>query len=235
VHQNRRGLLGALCLATGIFIASANTAHAAPVCASDTLEAYIALGSCEIDSFVFSDFALLGIPFGATPIPADQVTVNPLNDASGVGLEFLLDVSASSGDFLDVSFGYNVAGAFSSAALAMTGATATDDGSVTAIKNFCVDAPFSFSCPALIVSAFDPGLGLDDLLETTAFTTVLMLGIIDDIAVDGTFGTAALSGSVANQFGRGTVVAPIPEPSTLLLVGSGLGLALRRRWTRRNT
>lgn len=231
IRQAPRGVVWALTVATGIVMASARAAQAVPLCTSSTLDAYITQGSCVIDSLMFSDFELLGIPGGATPISADQITVNPLNDVSGIGLAFLFDAHAN-GDFLDVSFGYNVTGSISGVTLAMTGASATDDGSVTAIKNFCVDATFSFNCPALIVSAFDPALGLDDLIEATAFPATLLLGIIDDIGVDGTFGTAALSGSVTNRFAAGAI-QPVPEPATLLLVGTGVAIVLRRHRVRR--
>jgi hypothetical protein len=59
------------------------------------------------------------------------------------------------------------------------------------------------------------------------FPPTALLAVVNDIAVDGgLLGFATLGGSVANTF---TVAAAVPEPASLLLLGTGLTMLSRLR------
>jgi hypothetical protein len=67
-------------------------------------------------------------------------------------------------------------------------------------------------------------------VDTRLFAPSSFFDVFVDITIDGgTGGTASLDGSVTNQFVRDQATA-VPEPSAMLLVGSGLfGMWARRR------
>ena len=88
----------------------------------------------------------------------------------------------------------------------MPGATATGDGVVTAVQDVCIGGAFTTGslggCPAMqdanIAFAID---GDQSLSETLSFASVPLLGIVNDIAVDGGLdGNAALAGGITNSF-----------------------------------
>jgi len=208
--------------------------EAAPVaCVPGTLSDYFALSDgCTVGAFQFQNFAQLTTqPAGSSPISPDAVQVMPVAS----GLAFGVDVSASAGELLEILFGYDVTGSgIAGASLSLSGASAAGDGVVTAVKNFCEGGSFDpgdvTGCTgtgdALIAVALD---GLEDLNQSlTIFPIVAMLGVVDDIAVDGGLdGSASLNGSVTNQFVAGA--NPIPEPASAVLVASGILGLLRSR------
>ena len=64
------------------------------------------------------------------------MTVLPFSTASGVGFQFLFDVTSSAFQLNELLFGYFAsATGFTNVTLAMPGATATGDGVVTAVQD----------------------------------------------------------------------------------------------------
>ena len=208
--------------------------EAAPVaCVQGTLSEYFALSdACTVGAFQFRNFAQLTTqPAGSSPMSPDGVQVMPVAS----GLAFGVDVSARPGELLEILFGYDVTGSgIAGAGLSLSGASAAGDGAVTAVKNFCEGGRFDpgelTGCTgtgdALIAAALD---GLEDLNQSlTILPTVALLGIVDDIAIDGGVdGSASLQGSVTNQFVGGA--NPVPEPASAVLVASGILGLLRSR------
>jgi hypothetical protein len=198
------------------------------------LSSFIALGStgCTVGGNQFANFTTLGVSTGATPISPNNITVNLLNGPSGPGLVFQLNLSAGPGQVFETLIAYQVTGApLIGNTLSITGASATGDGAVTAVEDKCLNGTFGSGVSGctgtprtLIVFATE----FDSLLsDQLTFGAVPRISVVTDIVIDGgPVGTAALSGSVTNQFRTGAN-QPVPEPATLLLFGSGL-YALRR-------
>jgi hypothetical protein len=213
--------------------------QAAPLCTGDSLTNYLSLGSCSIGTATFSDFSLVTpLPTGADPIPTNSVFVLPFNTTTGVGFQFLFDVTSSAFQLKELLFGYFAsAPGFTDVTLSMPGAIASGDGVVTAVQDVCVGGAFAMGslggCPAVqdanIAFAID---GDQSLSETLAFASVPLLGIVNDIAVDGGLnGFASLAGGITNTF---TTATPVAEPATVTLVATGLAYVLRARRRRQS-
>ena len=230
-----------LLLLMGLLFANALTASAGPVapCGSGTLTSFIALGAtgCTVGGAQFSNFTVLSGQSFATPISPDAITVNVIDGASGPSLVFLLNVTAGPGDLLEAIFGYQVTGAsLVGNALSMSGPTVTGDGAITAVEDKCLNGTFASDVtgcsgtPAtLIVFSVDGDSFLSDQLT---FPGVPLISVVTDITIDGGLsGTATLNGSVTNEFTTGSGPQPVPEPTSLLLLGSGIYVLnyLRRR------
>jgi hypothetical protein len=230
----RRLLLGAV-----FVLAIPGLGTAAPLCAAGTLANYIALGAggCSIGSVSFFDFSAGTVLASATPIAAADIAVSPL--AIGVGLDFGFNVNALAADLFDVLIGYSVdGGLFGTNTLSMTGSSVTGDAAITAIEDKCIGGTYAGSDPSTACSgtALFPALLVIDvdvfeqLSDTAAFAPSSFFDVFTEITIDGGLsGSATLNGTVTNQFGEANVAA-VPEPSAILLVGSGLfGLWARRR------
>ncbi len=226
----------AVVLAALLAMLTPGTSRAAPMaCSPGTLSDYFALSDgCTVGALLFENFAQLATqPTGSTPISPNAVQVAPVAS----GLAFTVDVTAGAGQLLEILFGYDVSSpAIAGASLSMSGASASGDGVVTAVKNLCEGGSFDSGdvtgCTgaddALITFALD---GLTDLDESLLILpSVAFLGVVDDISVDGGLdGSASLDGGVTNQF---VAANPVPEPTSCLLVATGIVGVLRVRYKR---
>lgn len=219
----------AFLVAAGILL-SAAAANSAP-CLPGSLQSYIDLGmaGCSEGTLQFSNFATAPGLTGATVVDPTQVQVNP----GGSALQFTLGDSAGAGELLDLLFRFNVAapapllGTFS-----LAGASAMGDGAVTGIEDVCFGASFPGSqpsgCPtqsdSLVVFATD---GFSDLVASRSFPASSFFDVFVNLTLDGGLSGSASLGSASVRF------APIPEPSTYVLVLSACGLIVlaRRRQT----
>ena len=226
-------------LAAAFVLVLSGRSQAAPLCGADSLTNYLSLGSCSIGGATFSNFSLVTpLPTGANAVPANSVIVLPFSTATSVGFQFLFDVTSTSFQLNELLFGYLASAAgFTDATLSMPGATASGDGVVTAIQDLCIGGSFTTGSLAGCSATQDANVafaidGDQSLSETLSFASVPLLGIVNDIAVDGGLnGNASLAGGITNSF---TVTSPVPEPATVGLVFTGLAWMLRSRYRRQN-
>lgn len=228
----RKLLLVAICLQ-----AIPATSVAAPICISDTLSGYIALGGagCDLGGATFQDFSSAPSFFGGGEIPAADITVLPMVTAMGPRFDFALTAVAGANAVVGVTIGYSgTALSFTGATLSMEGAAAGPlDGVVTAVEDICLDGAFLGDDPTMCAGVPDTLIVARDFLGPTGpdsrVFAASFLDVLLDITVDGGLvGSAALNGAVTNQFVVAS--APVPEPTAFVLVGSGgLAVLLRRR------
>jgi hypothetical protein len=203
-------------------------------CVPNSLQNYILLAAgCEIDGASVFGFGSGPSFAGGTAIDPSTITVVPEVLLQGIRLNFLMTASAGPGDITGTAIGYSLGGlSFTNALLSVNGSSALGDGVMTAILDLCQDDVFvsdPSNClnppPVTLVFAHDFLFGPTgpDQKPVTASSLAVFL----DITVDGGLaGAAALGGAggpgtVINEF-TASSVPQIPEPSTVVLVGSGL-------------
>lgn len=120
---------------------------------------------------------------------------------------------------------------FTSDSVTLSGSTSRGNGAVTEIQNSCLGASFVPDPPNPIGTC----AGTDGTLlvlnagsDDVTFSPVNLIAVLHDLTIDGGRGGSATGATVTDQFTASAVppAGVIPEPSAILLMGSGLGLGI---------
>ena len=206
-----------------LILAIVSGSYAAP-CGTGSLASYIALGSdgCTIGANTLFDFRTLSGIAGATPISSGAVTLAPLGGNFDPGLSAAVNTTANAGTLLEALFTYKITGNFYTGdSISLTNSSASQDGAVTGIQNFCAGGTFGSSgvtgCTGLAGNLLTL-VGVQNQ-DSTLFGPVTLLSVTNDFTLDGGSAGSASGGTLTNRF------TAVPEPATFFVTGMSLVLA----------
>ncbi len=207
-------------------------ASAAPVCTSGSLASFIALGSggCMIGTNTLSGFQALPGLGGATVISPSNITITPIGGTTNPGITAMTNLTATTGQIFDALITYMLSGnLYTSDSINLTNATASGNGAVTDIQNFCAGGTFGpngvSGCTGTAGSLLVLG-GPGTNTNQTNLSPVGKLTITHNFTVDSGGNGSASGATVTDQF---AATSSIPEPATYVLAGLGLALAAFRK------
>ncbi len=216
-----------------VVLASSLSAFGAASCTVTSYDNYLGPGfSCGIDDKTFQNFSYSTA--GTNHLPPSSITVNPITTPFNPGFLFNAPWGVQSGETQDSLIGFtatvNPGGALiNDLSLAIFGAAIVGSGQVSVAETYCLGDTFADLCShgteGTLLTILNGSISR--LTDSVSFDPVSVVDVVKDITLlGGSNGSAALVSGVQNQFSE------VPEPGSLMLLGSGIaGLAgvLRRR------
>lgn len=239
-------LMFLLLMATGSLFAS--------TCGTASLATYTTSGfNCTIGDKTFGGFDALLVAVNGTPTSLNNITVVPTSGPNGTGFNFNGNFNAPGGlipssvtlALFYTGFAPN-SDPFTLGSLQLSNPAVTGLGTIVAAKAFCEGGSFTdISLPLcstgigvnlnLLTNITDANL---NALLTFNLNNVTELGVLDVATLLGPdiLGSASFTGmdNFLTSTPNGPPPPPVPEPSSMLLLGSGLlsGVGFVRRFHR---
>ncbi|MBV8552625.1 MAG: hypothetical protein JOY54_15110 [Acidobacteriaceae bacterium] len=194
-------------------------------CETLTLAGYISLGTggCTIGTNTLFGFQVLSGASGAVPISPAAITIVPSGGTLDPALSAITTLTASAGTLREALFTYKISGnPYIRDSIALTNSSASGDGAVTDVQNFCAGGTFGSDGITGCSGKAGSLLALSGVQnrDSAKLGPASLLNVTDDFTLDGGLSGAASGGKITDQF------AAAPEPSGLLLTGMALFFAL---------
>ena len=234
VKKKKRQQMKKLSLLLCVLLGTSAIAMASVACPVSTYDNYLGGFSCTIDDKTFSNFSYASSASGgAALIPPSGVAVVPITTPHNPGFLFTSGFGVISNQTQDEFFGFTVrvnsgGNAIDDITLLQLGSGFTGTGSASIAETVCLGDTFADGCLHGTIASL---LTVDNstlvkLSDHITFAPVRVIDVVKDLELfGGPSGSAFVSG-VENQFSE------VPEPSTLLMLGTGIvGLTgiLRRK------
>jgi hypothetical protein len=203
-------------------ISAGRLGSAATACANGTLADYIALSAgCTIGGNTLSDFAVATGSADSTAMAPSAILLSPAGGLFDPTLKTSVSVTAPAGSILEATFTFTISGnPYGSSSIVLSNSSETGDGAVTGLQDFCGGMAFG---PDGSCSGTPGSLATLDGIQnqdSATFIPVSLLGVMNDLTVDGGSAGSASAGDLTDRF------TAVPEPTSISLITASLILVL---------
>jgi uncharacterized protein (TIGR03437 family) len=182
-------------------------------------------GGCTIGSNVLANFTQASSLNGTTNIPPAGLNIFPAGGSSNPGIIVTGTIAAASGQVFSTLLNYTITGGpYTSDTITLSNTTATGNGAVTDIQNFCVNGNFQAPTYVAQCAAGQSGSPLFVLGngEATATLSATSLGITHNLVIDSGITGTASGAVIVDQFGTtGGTTGSTPASNTVTSVSAG--------------